>query len=75
MSYIYRKRNKFPHIVCIYSDPIPLSVFYLDINPWCKENIGVYNDTWFCPGHNNQLSARYAFKNKIDAMAFRLRWE
>ena len=74
-KYIYKKGNKFPHVMYLDSHRITLRYIYLNVNPWCKDNFGTYCDRWFCPrAENYSGEAPYAFKNKEDAMAFKLRW-
>ena len=75
LTYVYRPKNKYPHIVYANKD-IRIDDFYTDVNPWCKENFGIYGKNWFCPIPRPHVAyqASYAFKNKINAMAFLLRW-
>jgi len=76
--YIYKKKNKFPHIICIDvpgDDPI-----LIECNLWLKQNLGAYKKSWFCPSWETVTDDfyddlwPYAFKSIEDAMAFKLRW-
>lgn len=78
MIYDYKPKNKFPHVVYFdwQNQNWAIKDFDEIMNPWCRENIGVYQKTWFCPAqrYGNFRGAPYAFKTKVDAMAFKLRW-
>ena len=71
--YIYKKTNKFPHVVCINADggdPI-----LKECNTWLTNNIGPYKKSWYCPARQSLNDEwLYAFKSLEDAMAFKLRW-
>ena len=76
--YMHKKKNKFPHIVCINiagDDPT-----LKECNSWVTHNIGAYKKSWFCPSYTtvpdnyDKELWPYAFKSLEDAMAFKLMW-
>jgi len=74
--YIYKEKNKFPHVV-----HIQVRRRSMETHEWLKNNIGVYKTDWFSPGwqhisysHGLHGLSPYAFKTLEDAMAFKLRW-
>ena len=81
--YVYKKNNKFPHVILVPYYKYRSKVYHSDINPWCRENFGLYCEGWHCPAityermtteENLSYVAPYAFKDELDAMAFMLRW-
>lgn len=79
--YIYKEKNKFPHIICISVDSGDPK--FKEITHWLRNNIGVYRKGWFCPSSFSRYIANYedswtlwpyAFKTVESALAFKLRW-
>ena len=79
--YIYKEKNKFPHIVYIKTRDANFMI--KEITPWLRNNIGVYRKEWLCPtSHSNNIRDHrdylylwaYAFKTIESATAFKLRW-
>ena len=77
-----KPKNKYPYIE--YIKGTEYTQLYTVVNPWIKENIGLYRDKWFCDRgiikyEDKNVSSLvvyhpYAFKYIEDAMAFKLRW-
>ncbi len=70
MEYLFKEKNKFPHILDFYNN----YDFWSKINHnecvyWCRDNISDHNINWRCQNY-----WKFRFKNREDAMAFKLRW-
>jgi hypothetical protein len=84
MKYVYREKNKFPHILYISNESlrdsgITVKVFKDVYPPWLNETFGAYGIRWRSPPtiygtRNDELFIPYSFLNIEDAMAFKLRW-
>lgn len=75
MIYVYEKDNSFPHIVYLNLNSYGTIEMETYINPWCNENFGLYGQQWsHYPLISDSDLIPYAFKKKVDAMAFKLRW-